>query len=306
MKRTIIITIAIAISYFGITAQNPKVANRYEIMPERTETKFFPVFNNSGDKLLFSTSGYTGLQLYDFAQNKANNISSAAGAGYEPIFDASENKVFYRTTSFENNRRFDAIQSYDLNTGVQRQMLPPSREVKQARNFHNGLLVMADKKLMKSTFGSTQKNIPNFVTTDDLRIVLYRNNIRYEMNPLREADSRYIWVSLSPDNNKLLFTAAGKGTFVSDLEGNIIAKLGYLNAPVWYNNQYVVGMNDKDDGHVVTSSEIKLVNIETTKAIVVSTNKQIAMYPAAAGNAKRIAYHTNDGKIFVVEMENEK
>lgn len=303
MKRTFIISFVIAISCYGTMAQSLKVANRYEIMPERTETKFYPVFNASGDKLLFSTTGYTGLQLYDFAQNKVNTISNAAGAGYEPIFDASENKIFYRTTSFENNRRFDAIQSYDLNTGVQRQMLPPSREVKQARNFHNGLLVMADKKLMKSTFGSTQKSIPNFVTTDDLRIVLYRNNIRYEMNPLREADSRYIWVSLSPDNSKLLFTAAGRGTFVSDLDGKIIASLGYLNAPVWYNNQYVVGMNDKDDGHVVTSSEIKIVNIDNKKATIISTNNQIAMYPAAAGNANRIAYHTTDGKIFVVEME---
>lgn len=303
MKRNFIMGFMLAIISTSLLAQQPKVKNRYEIMPERTETKFYPVFNNAGDKLLFSNSGYSGLELYDFTKKEVSSISKAAGAGYEPLFANDENKIFFRTTSFENNRRFDAIQSYEMNTQKVLQMLPPSRNVKQARNFHNGLLVMADKKLMKSTFGSTNKSIPNFVTTDDLRIILYRNNVRYEMNPLRDPESRYLWVSLSPNNNKLLFTAAGKGTFVSDLDGKIIATLGYLNAPVWYNDEFVVGMNDKDDGHVVTSSEIKLVNINTKAATVVSNNKHVAMYPAASGNAKRIAYHTNDGKIFVLELE---
>ena len=110
-------------------------------------------------------------------------------------------------------------------------------------------------------------------------------------------ESRYIWVSLSPDSKKILFTAAGKGTYICDLKGKILASLGYLNAPVWFNNEYVVGMEDKDDGHQVISSKIVMMSVANNTKTEISTTGKIAMYPTASGKANRIAYHCENGEI---------
>ena len=101
----------------------------------------------------------------------------------------------------------------------------------------------------------------------------------------------------------ILFTAAGTGTFVSDLNGKIIAKLGYLNAPVWYNDNLVVGMQDKDNGEYVTESKILMKSIDGKVEKVLSAPNQIAMYPTTAASAKKVAYNTVKGEIYVVELK---
>jgi hypothetical protein len=116
-------------------------------------------------------------------------------------------------------------------------------------------------------------------------------------------EPRYIWVSLSPDNKKIMFTAAGKGTYICDLNGKILSSLGSINAPVWFNNDYVVAMEDKDDGHRVTSSKIVLISVVKKTKTDISTTDKIAMYPTASGKASRIAYHTENGEIEVVDVK---
>jgi hypothetical protein len=132
--------------------------------------------------------------------------------------------------------------------------------------------------------------------------MLYKNQTRFEMNPLNEPDIRYIWVSLSPNNKMILFTAAGKGTYVSDLNGKIIAKLGYLNAPVWYDDNFVVGMEDTDDGHVVTASKIMIKAINGKIKTQLSLPQHIAMHPTASAQSGKVVFHTLDGTLQIVEL----
>ena len=106
-----------------------------------------------------------------------------------------------------------------------------------------------------------------------------------------------------PSSKKILFTAAGKGTFICDLNGKILHSLGSINAPVWFNNDYVVAMEDKDDGHRVISSKIVLISVAKKTKTEISTPDKIAMYPTAWGKANRIAYHTESGDIEVVEVK---
>jgi len=283
-----------------LSAQTVTVSNRYEM--NDNSRGFYPTFNINGDKLLFSSDSYNGLSLYDLNTQAVKVINNDAGAGYEPIFDAQDTKVFYRKTTFDNGRRMDAMESFELSSNKKTQMLSPQRDLKQARNFHNGFVVTADRKLLKSTFGQTTKALPIYVTTQDLKTYLYKDAKFQILNPLNEPESRYLWVSLSPSWKMILFTAAGKGTYVCDLSGKIVATLGYLNAPVWYDDNFVVGMQDKDDGHVTTSSKIMIMSVNGKSKAQVSTSDEIAMYPTASAKATKIAYNTIDGKIKIVEI----
>lgn len=301
MKTTSLLILLILTSTFSFS-QKITISNHTLISTANAGAAYFPVFNSTGDKLLYSSGAYSGLRLYDFNTKSVSTVTDAAGAGYEPIFDQKNNRIFYRYSTFENGRKYDGMESFDIATGNTNTMLLPRRELRQVKSYNNGFLVAADKQILKVTFGRTDNDDLYFVTTEDLKMVVVHDGRKVYLNPLNMEESRYIWVSLSPDNSKILFTAAGKGTYICDLQGKILHSLNYLNAPVWYNSGYVVGMEDKDDGHVITSSTVQLVNIRTNERTRVSRTGETAMHPTAAASAGKIAYHTTDGKIYVTDV----
>lgn len=285
----------------ALSAQTINVSNRTQM--QLTTKAYYPVLSPKGDKLLFTSDGYNGLFLYNLADKKQLEISKDAGAGYEPLFDAQEAKIFYRKTSFENKLKMDAIESFEIAKSNKILVLQPQRDLKQARNFNNGFVVTANRQLLKMTFGKNKQALPVYVTTQDLKIYLYKEAKFSILNPLNQPESRYLWVSLSPNAKMILFTAAGKGTYVCDLSGKIISSLGYLNAPVWYDDNYVVGMQDKDDGQMITSSKILMFSVNGKVKAEISAANEIAMYPTAAGKASKVAYNTLDGKIMLVDIQ---
>lgn len=283
---------------FFSNAQTVKVVT-HETLPQKG---FYPVLNSSGDKLLFTVEGYGGLTLFDINTKQITEITKEAGTGYDPQFAPDNGKVYYRKTSFENNRRFNAIMSFDLKSQAQKELLPPQRFLNKVQPLNNGILAFSGKNLLRATTAKPTSTPVYATANDDLKILLYTNKIQF-LNPLNMPESRYIWVSLSPDSKKILFTAAGKGTYICDLKGKILASLGYLNAPVWFNNQYVVGMEDKDDGHQVISSKIVMMSVANNTKTEISTTGKIAMYPTASGKANRIAYHCENGEIEIISVK---
>ena len=141
-----------------------------------------------------------------------------------------------------------------------------------------------------------------YVWSDGVNLYIFRNNKTEILNPVDGANG-YVWATVSPDQKMILFTAAAKGTFVCNLNGEIVADLGFLNAPAWYGNDYVVGMQDRDDGSFVTESKIVMKNLKGTVEKVLSTPEQIAMYPTASEKAAKISYNTTAGDIWVVELK---
>lgn len=303
MKQVSLLSIFFLAFCNSFFAQNVIVKNRYELTTNSKTAKFYPVFSQLGDKLLFTGDAYIGLYMYDFNTKQFTNISSDAGTGYEPIFDMNDSKIFYRKISFINGRRFDAIESFDLIKKQKQLMLTPQRDLKKPKSYQNGFLVYANKRLLKSTVGKSTNTDINYITTEDLKIVLFNNSIRYDLNPLKMDVSRYLWVNLSPNAKMILFTAAGKGTFICDLTGKIIANMEFLNAPIWYDDNFIIGMQDKDDGHRLVSSKIIMISIINKSKFEISLPNQIAMYPASSFKSRKIAYNTQDGKIYIAEIE---
>ena len=296
MKKSIL-SLAILIQVI-FTTNSQTVIKRQTL----AQKGFNPVLNTAGDKLLFTASGFSGLNLVDLSTNQVTEISKEAGAGYEPQFSTDNAQIFYRKTTFENNRRFNAVLSFDIKTKRNSELLAPQRMLNKIYPLTNGVIAFSGKNILRAT-ATKSTDAPIVVSAnDELRIMLYNGKISY-LNPLNMPEPRYIWVSLSPDSKKILFTAAGKGTYICDLKGKILSSLGSINAPVWFNNDYIVAMEDKDDGHRVISSKIVLISVVKKTKTNISTTDKIAMYPTASGKANRIAYHAENGEIEVVEVE---
>lgn len=139
-----------------------------------------------------------------------------------------------------------------------------------------------------------------YVTNEDLKLVLYKHGKRIELYPDGK-NVNYIWSSVSPDESKIVYNTR-KGTSVCDLSGKHIAYLGHLNAPVWYGNEYVVGMHDMSDGHVYTASSIAIYALASGKETQLTDAKEMAMYPSVSEATGKIAYNTLDGEIHLMQL----
>lgn len=252
------------------------------------QSAYHPVFSPNGKQLLFSSDNYTGLYLYDIESQSVKNVSKEPGAGLSPVFSKDGNTVYYKRISSSNKRRYSVWVSCDLTTQQTKEIGEPARDQETV-----------NRMLLEALPAEQASDL--YVCIENLKIVLYQDGQRMEMEPAG-AESGYIWASLSPDKERILFTASSKGTFISDLSGKIIASFGNLHAPVWYDDNYIVGTNSQDNGEVITSSQIVMASVDGKWTQALTSSDGIALYPAASSMGKRIAYSTDKGELYLLEI----
>jgi hypothetical protein len=141
-----------------------------------------------------------------------------------------------------------------------------------------------------------------YAVLEDLVPVIYINGIKKILKP--NGGGNYIWLSLSPDRTRLLYNFQGRSTFICDLEGKIIVEAGKINAPKWLNNQLIIGMNDRDDGYRVLSSDIICYSLSSGKITNLTNSPGVTeMYPLPFPGGKRAVYHTIDGYLYIIDLE---
>lgn len=266
-----------------------------------TETAHNPVLNDKGDKVLFTTEDYKGLKLYDLSTKKQTVVSDENGAGYKPVFTADGEEVYFKRTTYKNGFKHDALLKTNLKKNRQEVVVEDSRSLKAPVTLKNGVAVVSEGKLLR-----TAKVEQPYVAIEDNKIALYQGSKRTELQPCGANVIGYVWPSVSPNGTKILFTCAGKGTFVSNLDGKIVAELGKLNAPVWYTDDFVVGMIDEDNGDVFTASKIVISSAKGNFKQDITDGSEIAMYPSASANSYRVAYSTLNGEIFILTLNSKK
>ena len=137
------------------------------------------------------------------------------------------------------------------------------------------------------------------VDNENLELNLYRNGEKVVLKP--HGDANYIWASLSPDQTMILFNTK-YGTAVCDLDGNEIINVGNVNAPVWFGNDYIVGMNDLHDGYHFTSSNIVIASVDGAERQELTDAMEMGYYPDVDAKSGRIVYHTEKGQIRMMQL----
>lgn len=137
------------------------------------------------------------------------------------------------------------------------------------------------------------------VDNENLDLNLYRNGEKVVLKP--HGDVNYIWSSLSPDQTMILFNTKF-GTAVCDLNGKEIINVGNVNAPVWFGNDYIVGMNDQHDGYYFTSSNIVIASVDGSEHQELTDPEEMGYYPDVDAKSGRIVYHTEKGQIRLMQL----
>lgn len=287
-------------------SQEVKILGKKELTGIQPGSYFFPVLNYDGSKVLLTKENFKGLFVYDVFTNNLNVISEELGAGFNPMFSEDGSKIFYKQDTYEGMKRYSSLIEYNIYTNEKKILLNKERFMTFRKDpKSNTLLVKTENKAI--TYNLSDLNfIENkasgfYALPSDESILLISADDTKEYKPF--GDGNYIWISLSKDN-KLLFQYAGKGTFVTDLNTNDMFEIGKANAPIFTpDGKYVIYMNDKDDGHKVYASDILVSTYNGEKTFnLTSSIEEIEIYPAVSGNGKYVAYCTEDGRIFILEV----
>ncbi len=278
MKRLFVALLACA-SLAGAQARIADVSAPEPLLRGTQSNLYNPVLSPDGTKLLFSKSDHSGLRMYDYNLGVTVTISDEARAGYNPVFSPDSRSVnFVTQTTDDRGLNMRVERSYDIATGTWTAVAPAARRVAPLARRSGNTAVRTDGATLYITANGTEK----------------------AYNPV-EAPA-YLWASVSPDGSRVMFVAAGKGIYVTDLNGNIISFAGDFEAPVWYGNDCIVAMNATDDGHQFSSSQIVLVRADGSEIQEITRPESMTMTPAASIEAGRIVYSTIDGFLYQVNV----
>ena len=288
MKKLVVILALVAMLQ-PMCAQEVEVTSLKRLLDGVEGPAFHPVLNASGDRLLFA--GDNGaLKVYDFSDNVTQVVTRDYVAGNDACF-GGDGKVYFVTQQMdENHLIYRTGNSYDLVTGRSAVITQPQHGAVRAVSATRG--------------GTLRAPAANYTSSDDIGDAAWTEGSRVhvivggEERVFAPVDSwaGYLWASLSPDGKRVAFFAAGKGIVIIDLRGQMLAMLGNYEMPCWYNNDYLVAQNAKDDGHQFTSSQILLLKADGTFKAELTKPASMTMQPTCGGG--RIVYTTIDGLLY--------
>ena len=277
MKK-IFLSLALAISMMA-SAQVFEVGQLTKLnTPTDTDVKVAGV-SPDGSYVLLTNGSNHGLRRYDVATGETTTITTAAGAGFNVQISNDGQELVYRETSFDKQGlRKNNIVRLNMATAKTTTIAKGQRD----------MMAMAN----------TGANVS--VSINDRKIVLNKNGKNIVLAPNGSNES-YIWPSISPDGTKLCYYVCGVGCYVSNLDGSNVRFIGRdFRAAQWYDNNTLVAMADKDNGHYVTESAIVAYTLDGKKQVL-TYKTMIAMFPYVVENA--IVFSTDEGETYMLNIK---
>lgn len=192
---------------------------------------------------------------------------------YNPVLSADGSHLMFSRSDYSDLRMYSFADNVTVKVNA------PKQQAINARFSNNNI-----------TFDMPQ------VRVEDKTLYITVNGKEHAYTP-EQRGAGYCWASLSPDGTRAMFLAAGVGIVVTDLQGNVVARPGNFEAPVWYGNNHIVAQNATDDGHQLQSSQIVLLSLDGERQDL-TRPESMSMSPAAAIGANRVVYSTIDGRMY--------
>ena len=255
-----------------------------------------------GDYLLLSTDTKQGLYKWDLATSGMTTITEDAGAGSEARISEDGSLVVYGEVSYKNKHRHEAVKSVDLASGKKQTLVKATRNL-QGFDVQGGTATTVTGG--KARNHSLRKGAPAVtrpvLSHHHLKLYITRDGVTTELAP-NGADKHYIWASLSPNGERVLYYVSGFGAFVCNIDGSNVIGMGNLTAPKWWDDNTIVGMNETDGEYSIIASAIVAKSLDGIEQVLTGDDV-IATYPLPCSQSGKIAFSTPSGEIYVINVE---
>lgn len=273
------------------------------IQQEENRTVQAVAISPQGDYVLLSTDTKQGLIKWDLATATSSTVTTDAGAGTDVRISDDGKQIVYGEVTYKDKRRQQAVKSIDLTTGKKQTLVKATRNLEGFAVNQGIAFTMTDGKLKTHALrkGAEASKTRPVLTRKHLKLYVTRDGKTTMLAP-NGADERYIWGSLSPDGNRVLYYVSGHGTFVCDIDGTNVIAMGNLTAPRWWDDNTIVGMNEVDDEYSIISSTIVARNLDGQEQVLTGDDV-IATYPLPSLQSGKIAFSTPDGKVYLINVK---
>ena len=255
--------LALAFATLAANSQVVEVVSKEPLLQGVESDMFHPTISADGEYLLFTSSNYTGLKVYDFENNVTTKISDEPRAGFKAKF-CGDKVVF---------------------------------ETKTRGEFGSNAI-----KTKPAALSSAVAAHKVTVRAEENTVYITKNGVEKAFSPV-ENSAGYIWESVSPDETKVMFFAAGKGIVIMDTDGNVLSMPGNYENPAWLGNNAIVAMNATDDGHQFRSSQIVALSLDGQKIQQLTTPESMTMTPTATADGGTIVFGTIDGRLYKMNVK---
>jgi Tol biopolymer transport system component len=304
MKKSVIFLCAVLCLSTLTFAQTVKVVSNEPVPLPTGVNGYNPVISPAGDFILITGGDLKGLQRFDLVTHRLTTLSTANSAGVDAKITDDGKTAVFRASEYIGRLRYTSLKSVNLATGRESTIVKPTRDL-EGFGVKDGTVLAIEKGALKTKKVSGKKLATTPAVSSIKQGQLYLTNGKQtrKISPAEENVS-YLWSSVSPDGNKLLYYVIEHGkAYVSDLDGKNPVSLGTLRAPRWVGNEWVVGMVDFDNGEIVTSSKIVLVGADGQNRTDLTDSSVIASNPTGSSDASKIVYNTADGQVFLMKLD---
>ena len=296
MMRKVLIALALGFSMSAM-GQVLQVTSVEKVnLPEQASVA---AISPQGDYLLLTSATNQGLTKFDLSTNQSQVLSTAPSAGHNVKISPDGQTVVYREGSFNKKHlRLSSLKSLNLGTGESQVLVKPTRDLQGYAVDATTACAINKGKYSKKAIGKAKAQQLPVLSVNKGQLMITINGKTRQLSP-NGTQFSYMWASLSPDGTKVLFYQAAHGTYVCDLDGSNVRKVGKMRAPVWYDDQTIVGMLDLDDGEFIYASTIVAATLDG-KTQTLTDDATIAMYPHAT--AGKIAFSTPAGEAYIINV----
>lgn len=304
MKK-IIFTAAVALmASVGAYAQLLQVESMEKVkLPEGVRT-YQAMLSPDGNAVAFTD--FDGkLKVLDRTSEAATEISRT-GSMMDLAFSSDSRTIVYREASYDNShRRFVSVKAFDRIAKTSKMLAAPERNLQALELTADVATLVSDGKMRRRSLSgtaATQANGKPILSIERGLLYISENGGERRLASYLGTDGMsYLWASVSPDGQRMLFFAAGYGTYTCRLDGSDMQHLGYIWAPVWYDDEVIVGMQTKDDGHITYEGKIVASDRNGRELQTLTDASLVAVYPSATTG--RICFTTADGEMYIMNVK---
>lgn len=272
MKKQLLL--ACMASALTLSAQNVVVGTPQQLLKGVETAAYMPVLSKDGSMMLYNIDVNKGLKMYSFADDVSMTIENGDVFVLNAGFDGTDNVTYDKSVPSGALLERSAV-SYNMNS----------------------------HKAVAKVRKTASKGVE--VSVDGSKLLISINGTVREYTPV-ECHAGYLCASVSPNGKYIAFQAGGKGVFITDLEGKIVASLGKYEFPAWCGNDYVVVQNATDDGHQLHSSQILLLKSDGSQQVQLTKPVSMSLNPTASADGSKVVYNTIDGRLYMINLKYEK
>lgn len=273
MKRGLVTALIVLAFSLGINAQTIIKLN---------EKGAHATFTPDGKNIVFSTSNYKGLKVLNLESSKVDVLSDEKRAGYNVI--VLNDRVLFKAGNIKNK-----VNEVSFTT----------KELKVYDNLYAASLLYSTSKLSKQAdnFPVSAKSSGDLYSIE----LIYSDGLVNQISTKKGENK--VWVSLSPDRTKVLYSVVGGKTYIVDLKGNTVASINKAESPKWSDNNTVVYMLTKDNHDYITQGDVYVFNIKSniTQSLT-DMFDDIALYPAMSVDGSRIVFNSDKGELYLINL----